>query len=95
MRTRLCLRAFGRSRICSACWPTAASAMFRCWYLGGGSNVLFTQDFDGCRTEDRNSRRARDDDGARWLVQVGAGENWHAIVERLMDDDCRGWKTLR
>ncbi len=63
--------------------------------LGGGSNVLFTQNFDGCvlKIEISGVQRA-DDDGARWRVQVGAGENWHALVERLIDYDVPGLENL-
>ena len=62
--------------------------------LGGGSNVLFTQDFDGCVLKIDIPGVQRADDGARWLVQVGAGENWHALVERLIDDNVPGLENL-
>ncbi len=62
--------------------------------LGGGSNVLFTQDFDGCVLKVDISGVQRADDGAFFRVQVGAGENWHALVERLIDDDVPGLENL-
>ena len=62
--------------------------------LGGGSNVLFTQDFDGLVLKIEIPGMQRDDDGVRWLVKVGAGENWHDIVERLMDEDVPGLENL-
>src|SRR5918993_68105 len=63
--------------------------------LGGGSNVLFTQDFDGCVLKVEIAGVRHDDDGARWLVQVGGGENWHAIVERLMEQNMpRQWTPV-
>lgn len=62
--------------------------------LGGGSNVLFTQDFDGCVLKVEISGVQRADDGVRWRVQVGAGENWHALVERLLDDGVPGLENL-
>lgn len=62
--------------------------------LGGGSNVLFTQDFDGCVLKIEIPGVQRADDGARWLVQVGAGENWHALVERLIDENVPGLENL-
>ena len=62
--------------------------------LGGGSNVLFTQDFDGLVLKIEIPGLQHDDDGARWLVKVGAGENWHTIVERLMEDDVPGLENL-
>jgi len=62
--------------------------------LGGGSNVLFTQDFDGCVLKVEISGVQRADDGVRWRVRVGAGENWHALVERLLDDGLPGLENL-
>ena len=62
--------------------------------LGGGSNLLFTQDFDGCVLKIEIPGVQRDDDGANWLVEVGAGENWHAIVERLIDENVPGLENL-
>ncbi|HZA96734.1 MAG TPA: UDP-N-acetylmuramate dehydrogenase [Burkholderiaceae bacterium] len=62
--------------------------------LGGGSNVLFTQDFAGCVLKVEIAGVRHDDDGARWLVQVGGGENWHAIVERLMEQNMPGLENL-
>ena len=55
--------------------------------LGGGSNILFTRDFDGLVVKIDIPGYARiGDDGARWLVRVGAGESWHGTVARLLDD---------
>ncbi len=62
--------------------------------LGGGSNVLLTRDFDGCVLKIEIPGVQRDDDGERWLVRVGAGENWHAIVERLLDENIPGLENL-
>jgi UDP-N-acetylmuramate dehydrogenase len=63
--------------------------------LGGGSNVLFTRDFDGLVIRIDIPGCARiGDDGACWLVQVGAGESWHRTVTRLLDDDLPGVENL-
>ena len=62
--------------------------------LGGGSNVLFTQDFDGCVLKIEISGVQRVDEGVHWLVQVGAGESWHALVAQLIDDDIPGLENL-
>ncbi|MCS6945132.1 MAG: UDP-N-acetylmuramate dehydrogenase [Sutterellaceae bacterium] len=53
--------------------------------LGGGSNVLFTRDFDGVvlRVELPGLRPCGETEHA-WLFEVGAGENWHQTVERLL-----------
>ena len=49
--------------------------------LGGGSNVLFTQDFAGLviRNEITGIECIDEDDDHVWL-KIGAGENWHGIV---------------
>src|SRR5512140_821205 len=55
--------------------------------LGGGSNVLFTRDFDGFVVKiDIPGYVRLGDDGARRLVSLGAGEPWHGSVARLLDD---------
>jgi UDP-N-acetylmuramate dehydrogenase len=54
--------------------------------LGGGSNLLLTQDIDACvlKVEVAGKRllEARDD---AWILEIGAGESWHgAVVWSLM-----------
>ncbi|HQR56624.1 MAG TPA: UDP-N-acetylmuramate dehydrogenase [Burkholderiaceae bacterium] len=63
--------------------------------LGGGSNVLFTRDFEGlvARIEIAGVERLGEKDG-RHLVRVGAGENWHATVARLLDESLAGLENL-
>ena len=63
--------------------------------LGGGSNVLFTRDFDGLvvRIEIAGFERLGEE-GGRHLVRVGAGENWHGTVERLLDEALAGLENL-
>jgi len=63
--------------------------------LGGGSNILFTRDFDGLVVRIDIPGYARlGDDGNRWLVRVGAGESWHGTVGRLLDDGLHGLENL-
>lgn len=63
--------------------------------LGGGSNVLFTRDFGGLVVKiDIPGLERLDDDGARALVRVGAGESWHATVARLLGDGLPGLENL-
>jgi len=62
--------------------------------LGGGSNVLFTRDFDGCILKIEIPGMQCDDAGESWRVRVGAGEGWHSIVERLIDDGKPGLENL-
>src|SRR5512144_3440123 len=63
--------------------------------LGGGSNVLFTRDFEGLVVKVDVPGYARvGDDGTRWRVHVGAGESWHGTVARLLDDGLPGLENL-
>lgn len=53
--------------------------------LGGGSNLLLTRDFDGLAIKvEVPGLRELGDAGNAWHVEIGAGENWHATVERLV-----------
>jgi UDP-N-acetylmuramate dehydrogenase len=63
--------------------------------LGGGSNILFTRDFEGLviRIDIPGYARAGGDEDHH-LVHVGAGEGWHATVERLLDDGLPGVENL-
>lgn len=57
--------------------------------LGGGSNVLFTRDFDGLVLVNKikGIEVVREDDNHVY-VQVGAGENWHQFVLYAIE---KGW----
>lgn len=57
--------------------------------LGGGSNILLTQDFDGLVI--KNSIKGKEvihETEDFVLVKVGAGENWHEFVLYALD---KGW----
>src|SRR5688500_9995314 len=50
--------------------------------LGGGSNILFTKNFDGLVL--KNEIRGIDlikEDANHVYIRVGAGENWHQLVQ--------------
>ena len=63
--------------------------------LGGGSNLLFTRDFDGLvlKIEIAGVERLGRD-GESEQVRVGAGENWHGTVERLLGEGLPGLENL-
>ncbi|MGL4206841.1 MAG: UDP-N-acetylmuramate dehydrogenase [Aeromonadaceae bacterium] len=48
--------------------------------LGGGSNVLFTCDFEGLILLNRLRGIAVREDATHWHLRVAAGENWHELV---------------
>lgn len=60
--------------------------------LGGGSNILFTEDYDGLviKNEIRGTEVVKEDDARVW-VKAGAGEGWHDFVLYCID---RGWGGL-
>ncbi len=63
--------------------------------MGGGSNLLFTGDLDGLVLKiDIDGLRELEPLPHAWRVQVGAGENWHATVQRLLDMGRPGVENL-
>ncbi|HEX8507126.1 MAG TPA: FAD-binding protein, partial [Hymenobacter sp.] len=65
--------------------------------LGGGSNLLFTQDFNGVvlKNEIRGLEITSEDaDANTALVRAGAGESWHGLVEYALDQDLSGIENL-
>lgn len=63
--------------------------------LGGGSNILFTQDFDGLvlKNELKGIRVVSEDDEFVY-VQAGAGENWHQFVMHCIGQGLAGLENL-
>jgi UDP-N-acetylmuramate dehydrogenase len=65
--------------------------------LGGGSNLLFTQDFDGVvlKNEIRGLEiLSEDTDTHAALIRAGAGESWHGLVEYALDQELSGIENL-
>ena len=65
--------------------------------LGGGSNLLFTQDFGGVvlKNEIRGLDIIREEtDPPVTFVRAGAGESWHGLVEYALDQDLCGLENL-
>ena len=68
---------------------------FKMLFLGGGSNVLFTQDFDGVVLQlnlKGISEKILNDNEV--LVTSQAGENWHEFVQFCLDKDYGGLENL-
>lgn len=63
--------------------------------LGGGSNILFTRDFDGwvLKNEIRGVELIREDEQYVY-VRVGAGENWHGFVQYCLQRNWAGVENL-
>jgi UDP-N-acetylmuramate dehydrogenase len=63
--------------------------------LGGGSNVLFTQDHEGLILLNRiKGIRVLEEDENGVLICVGAGENWHEFVRYCIDKNWGGIENL-
>lgn len=63
--------------------------------LGGGSNVLFADDFDGLvlHVSIMGKEVVKEDDNHVWL-KVGAGENWHKTVLHCVEQGWGGIENL-
>jgi UDP-N-acetylmuramate dehydrogenase len=63
--------------------------------LGGGSNLLFTQDFDGLVVKNEiGGLHIVDEDADRVVIEVGSGEVWHDLVMRCVDNGWGGLENL-
>ncbi|CAN5158627.1 UDP-N-acetylmuramate dehydrogenase [soil metagenome] len=63
--------------------------------LGGGSNILLTQDFDGLviKNSIKGIEIVKDDDKHVWL-KSGSGEVWHDLVMFAIEKDLGGIENL-
>jgi UDP-N-acetylmuramate dehydrogenase len=63
--------------------------------LGGGSNILFTKNYDGyvLKNEIRGIDIVKEDEHHVY-VKAGAGENWHQFVMYCIDRDLAGVENL-
>ena len=63
--------------------------------LGGGSNILFTKDFDGLvlKNELKGIELVKEDD-TFYYVRAGAGENWHGFVLHCINNHYAGVENL-
>jgi len=63
--------------------------------LGGGSNVLFIQDFDGLvmRNEIKGKEVVEEDEKSI-ILRIGGGENWHELILFVLTKDWGGIENL-
>ncbi|MBS1933541.1 MAG: FAD-binding protein, partial [Bacteroidetes bacterium] len=63
--------------------------------LGGGSNILFTKNFDGLvlKNEVKGIEEATEDEDYVY-VRAGAGENWHSFVLHCLQRNWAGVENL-
>lgn len=63
--------------------------------LGGGSNILFTKQFEGAvlKNEIKGIEKIKEDKNYMYL-KVGAGENWHQFVQYCVQHNYGGIENL-
>jgi UDP-N-acetylmuramate dehydrogenase len=63
--------------------------------LGGGSNVLFTRDFDGLIIQNKiRTVEIIEETKDSVFLHIGAGENWHELVQYTVDQNWYGIENL-
>lgn len=63
--------------------------------LGGGSNLLLRQDFDGVVLKvDFGGIELIHEDDQHYILKVGAGENWHNLVMHCVSNGYAGIENL-
>ena len=63
--------------------------------LGGGSNILFTKDFDGLIIKNEIKGVNIQSESPRHVtIEVGAGENWHNFVKWSVTNNLSGIENL-
>lgn len=65
------------------------------FFLGGGSNILFTKDFDGIVVKvSILGKKVVEENSESVLLEVGAGENWHDLVTYAVGKNWGGIENL-
>ncbi|MFB6421634.1 MAG: UDP-N-acetylmuramate dehydrogenase [Candidatus Malihini olakiniferum] len=77
-----------------ASWRHASEKSRPVLMIGGGSNVLFLSDFAGTVIVNRIKKIeiTKSDNG--WHLHIGAGVNWHNLVERMLNEGVPGLENL-
>ncbi len=74
-------------------WAESKSEKFR--VIGGGSNVLFTDDgYNGLIIVNRIKHINIDRDGESAIIKVGSGENWDTVVKTAVEHGLSGIEAL-
>ena len=87
------VRAETEQQLLSA-WQTAAAAGEPTLILGEGSNVLFLNDYAGTVILNRIMGIEVSETPEAWRLHVGAGENWHQLVQFTLQHAMPGLENL-
>lgn len=76
-------------------WSADYFKKFPLLILGGGSNILFTQNFKGCVVKNNiKGIELVSEDADHYYVKAGAGESWHEFVMYCVDRNYAGLENL-
>ncbi|WP_392566774.1 UDP-N-acetylmuramate dehydrogenase [Utexia brackfieldae] len=75
-------------------WQRAKAQNLPVLILGQGSNTLFTSDFDGVVILNRIMGTVVRETESHILLHVGAGENWHQLVDKTISEGIKGLENL-
>lgn len=75
-------------------WRFAESKSLPFLLTGEGSNLLFTDNFNGVVVVNRLKGISVKEQQDCWVLHVGAGENWHRCVEYTLNHDMPGLENL-
>jgi UDP-N-acetylmuramate dehydrogenase len=75
-------------------WQNATQKHQPVLILGEGSNVLFLEDFTGTVIVNRIMGIDVSEGSDAWHLHVGAGENWHKLVQFTLDNNVPGLENL-
>ncbi len=64
------------------------------YIVGGGSNSIFLDDFDGALLVNNIKGISHFDTDSHHYISAGAGENWQALVELCMQNGWYGFENL-
>ena len=75
-------------------WQAATSMQQDILLMGEGSNMLFLEDFNGTVILNRIKGIRCSETPTHWLLEVGAGENWHQLVCYTLEQGITGLENL-
>lgn len=77
-----------------AAWRTSQQNQMPVLLLGEGSNILFLENFRGLVIVNRLQGIDIQESGTAWHLHVGAGENWHKLVQHSLKNGIAGLENL-
>jgi len=75
-------------------WQTSQQPPQPVLLLGEGSNILFLEDFQGTVIVNRLKGIKVEESGSAWHLHIGAGENWHKLVQYTLTNGFFGLENL-